>query len=365
MDLLTFFISLEAQNFCFLVLCGLPGVTSMSGHNNLKDSTRSFGVEAALKYFLLSAFSSGVILFWFSYIYTYTGMSVFSFNNVLTLIDYANPQNTFFGARSPHSNVSPLTVGEGISVLDGGSLFMILTAMMFKIGAAPLHLWVVQIYSAVRRNLIMYIATAPKLSLFLFWVNSFQTVWSDYTLLLFSAFSLFIGAFGAYSQPGLRSLLAYSTVNEVGLLLAALDTAGFHTLFQHLGIYIISQVLLWNLNDKRPFTLVAVSLAGLPPLAGFFGKAWIFWHVSSVGYYSLLAIMLLCTVVSLVYYLRVVRLFYGMSKGVQTRKLYYSLKGNSMNSLMSLSASRVYLVSFLLLLLIVLPFFLIKPLFVA
>jgi len=93
---------------------------------------------------------------------------------------------------------------------------------------------------------------------------------------LFSAFSIALGAFGAYSQPALRSLFAFSTVNEIGLLLSALETAGFHSLYQHLGIYIVTQVLLWNLSDKRLFTILAVSLAGLPPLAGFFGKAWIF-----------------------------------------------------------------------------------------
>ena len=93
---------------------------------------------------------------------------------------------------------------------------------------------------------------------------------------MFSAFSIALGAFGAYSQPALRSLFAFSTVNEIGLLLSALETAGFHSLYQHLGIYIVTQVLLWNLSDKRLFTILAVSLAGLPPLAGFFGKAWIF-----------------------------------------------------------------------------------------
>jgi formate hydrogenlyase subunit 3/multisubunit Na+/H+ antiporter MnhD subunit len=80
------------------------------------------------------------------------------------------------------------------------------------------------------------------------------TIVTDYSLLLFAVFSIVLGSFGAYNQPGLRSLLAYSTVNEIGLLLSALETAGFHTLFQHLGIYIISQVLLWNIEDKRLFS---------------------------------------------------------------------------------------------------------------
>jgi len=127
MDLMTFYIALEAQNFCFLVLCGLPGVT---GRNSC------FSIEASLKYFLLSAFSSGVILFWFSAIYLQTGLSVLSFKTVSADYD-----------TSLHA-------------------FQILCAMMFKLGAAPLHLWVIQIYNGVKRNLLMYISTAPKLSLF-------------------------------------------------------------------------------------------------------------------------------------------------------------------------------------------------------
>ena len=81
-------------------------------------------------------------------------------------------------------------------------------------------------------------------------------------------------------------------------------------MYQHLGIYIITQLLLWNLTDKRLFALCAVSLAGLPPFAGFFGKAWIFWNAMSVQAFSLLAAALFCTVLSLVYYLRVIRLFW-------------------------------------------------------
>jgi NADH:ubiquinone oxidoreductase subunit 2 (subunit N) len=329
MDLLTFYIALEAQNFCFLVLCGLQ--TDRQNH--------SFSVEASLKYFLLSAFSSGVILFWFSSLYLQTGLSVLSFKTAS--LDY------------------------GYSMLPIGATFQILCAMMFKLGAAPLHLWVAQIYNGVKRNLLMYISTAPKLALFGFWVGSFHTVWTDYSLLLFSVFSIVLGSFGAYNQPGLRSLFAYSTVNEIGLLLSALETAGFHTLFQHLGIYIISQVLLWNIEDKRLFSFVAVSLAGLPPLAGFFGKAFIFWHVSTVGLSSLLLVALFCTGVSLVYYLRVVRLFWNNSVGTHTRLLSHtkslSFVRTSVLSDQVLFNSRVMLTSSLAVMLCIIPIFLLKP----
>lgn len=335
-DLLTFYISLEAQNFSFLVLCGLPSINKNSS---------GFSVEAALKYFMLSAFSSGVLLFWFSTIYLQTGCSVLSFSDCL--------------------DSSPLQT------------FMILTAMMFKLGAAPLHLWVVQIYSSVKRSLLMYISTAPKLSLFGFWVASFQTVWTDFSVILFALFSLVLGSFGAYSQPALRSVFAYSTVNEIGLMLMALETAGFGSLFQHLGIYIVSQILLWNLDDKRLFSLAAVSLAGLPPLAGFFGKAWIFWSTVNVAsnyqvsdlssysnLYTVLIVALFCAGVSLVYYLRVLRLFWNSSQGVNCRIIQFSrprsVSISTAATYMPLD-SRVMLVSTCVILLIFLPIFLIKP----
>jgi NADH:ubiquinone oxidoreductase subunit 2 (subunit N) len=320
-DLLTFYISLEAQNFSFLVLCGLPSV---------KGRGYVFSVEASLKYFLLSAFSSGVLLYWFSLMYLQTGVSILSFN----------PKEQAMYAEYGLSDMS---------------IFLILCALMFKLGAAPLHMWVVQIYGGVKRSLLLYISTAPKLGLFGFWVNTFQTVWTDYTLVLFSIFSIILGAFGAYNQINLRGLFAYSTINEIGLLVSTLETAGFNSLFQHLSIYIISQVLLWNLYDKRLFTILAVSLAGLPPLAGFFGKAWIFWHIGTVGLYGLLAIALVCTGVSLVYYLRLIRLFWNPTNTYQFK--YYKAG----NQIVMTNEQRVMLTAACVILLIVLPIFVMKP----
>jgi NADH:ubiquinone oxidoreductase subunit 2 (subunit N) len=341
-DLLTFYIALEAQNFCFLVLSGLGSSNLITTLNKKTQKTdiSSFSVEATLKYFLLSAFSSGVILFWFSNIYLQTGLSVLDFKTVMLSVD--NDLTSFY-------------------------TFQILCAMMFKLGAAPLHLWVVQIYSSVKRSLLMYISTVPKLALFGFWVSSFHSIWTDYSVVLFALFSIVLGSLGAYGQPALRALFAYSTVNEIGIMLMAVETAGFHSLFQHLTIYIISQLLLWNMYDKRFFPVLAVSLAGLPPLAGFFGKAWIFWHVSSFNLYTVLIAGLLCTGISLVYYLRVLRLFWNSSSGLNTRIFQYNNLVRSYNARVYNYSnfisyeSRVFLTSTCMILLVFIPLFVIKP----
>ena len=256
-NLVSFYVCLEAQTLCVVVLCGLLA----------RGASTSFSVEAALKFLLLSAMVSGMALFWFSAMYLRTGS--------LDMV--------------------------------GQETFWILLVMLFKLGVAPMHMLSVDLYGSIQKSLLLYLSTAPKLSLFTFWASSWH---HDFSVGVFILFSMLIGSIGAYGQPALRSLFAYSTINEIGLMLLAIETAGFHTLYQHLGIYIITQLLLWNLTDKRLFALCAVSLAGLPPFAGFFGKAWIFWNAMSVQAFSLLAAALFCTVLSLVYYLRVIRLFW-------------------------------------------------------
>ena len=326
-DFMTFFISLEAQNFCFFVLCALMSSKISS----------SFNVEASIKFFVLSAFTSGALLYWFSHLYLITGCTTFS------LMPNMVNNNTYYP-------------------------YFILCALLFKLGAAPLHLWVSVLYGSIKRNLLLYISTIPKLSLFGFWFNNFQSTVSYSSVLLFSLFSLILGSFSAYNQPALRTLFAYSTINEMGLMLLAVESAGFHALFQHLGLYIVSQFLLWNLHDKNLFSIVALTLAGLPPLAGFFGKAFIFWHASTVGLFTTLLVALICTVVSLVYYLRIIRLFYNASSAISLRFLHYtgacsirrSIIIQPTNTIHSIE-TRVALTSLCVVLLFFLPIFVIKP----
>ena len=346
-DFMTFFITLEAQNFCFFVLCALISSKVSS----------SFNVEASIKFFVLSAFTSGVLLYWFSHIYLVTGCTTFSLINNFSYVN-----DGFISGEVIKTGFPSLTIGDSSSYFS----YFVLCALLFKLGAAPLHLWVTHLYSGIKRNLLLYVSTIPKLSLFGFWYNNFQTTVSYSSVLLFSIFSLILGSFSAYNQPALRSLFAYSTINEMGLMLLAVESAGYHALFQHLGLYIISQFLLWNLHDKNLFSIVAITLAGLPPLAGFFGKAFIFWHASTVGLFTTLFVALVCTVVSLVYYLRIVRLFinpysrflnYGLSCSI--RRSMHTSYANA-NFLYTME-TRVALTSLCVLLLFFMPIFVIKP----
>lgn len=331
-DWLTFYVTLELQNFVFIILCGLPKTTSHTGNE-------SHTVEASLKFLVLSAFSSGVLLYWFSTVYQLTGLTGLMYR------------------------------GASYDLLSDSTQYLhsliLLSVVMFKLGAAPVHLWVVEVYGSVDRRLLFYISTAPKIALFGFWISSFQSVWSEYSLLVFAISSLVLGALGAYNQPKIRMLLAYSTLNEIGLLLSAVETAGFTNLLQHLAVYILAQVLLWNMYDTRAFNLLAVSLAGLPPLAGFFGKAWIFWHVGTTGSYTLLTIALVFTVVSLIYYLRLLRLFYGSRKTNSTAYCQPSVFTILKTTQKSASFNMIGWTCLSAVLLILVPLFLVRPFIIA
>jgi NADH:ubiquinone oxidoreductase subunit 2 (subunit N) len=315
-NLVSFYVCLEAQTLCVVVLCGLlaRGASVNYGVGSA-HTTGVFSVEAALKFLLLSAMVSGMCLFWFSAMYMRTGS--------LDMV--------------------------------GQETFWILLVMLFKLGVAPVHMWSVDLYGAIPKPLLMYLSTAPKLSLFTFWASTWHM---SYSVGVFVLFSVLIGSVGAYSQPALRGLFAYSTINEIGLLLMAVETAGFHSLYQHLGIYIITQLLLWNLSDKRLFALCAVSLAGLPPFAGFFGKAWIFWNAMNTHLFGLLAAALVCTVLSLVYYLRVLRLFYNTN--VHTPSIQVCPTGQSW-AVMANPNHQTGLTSACAVALVFLPIMLVKP----
>jgi NADH-quinone oxidoreductase subunit N len=312
-DLISLYLAIEMQSLCLYVLAA-----------SKKNS--SFSTEAGLKYFLLGSFSSALLLFGMSILYGCTGTTNFeNFTLLLSGVDLDN-----FSTTSSISN----------------ALLFVGAAFFFKIAAAPFHMWSPDVYEGSPTSSTIFFAVIPKIALFAVFIRMFQTVFSSFedTLLImtifFSICSVIVGSFAALKQRKLKRLLAYSSVSHVGYLLLAFSAnsiEGTQALFFYLVIYMITSLSLWSVilsintstNTERSKTLIdfasvstanpligltgmmaLFSLAGVPPLAGFYAKMAVFLSAigSSLIFVSLIAI--LCSVVSSVYYIRLIKIMY-------------------------------------------------------
>jgi NADH-quinone oxidoreductase subunit N len=289
-----------------------------------KDS--SFSTEAGLKYFLLGSFSSALLLFGMSILYGCTGTT--NFENYTLLFSGIDLDN--------------LSTASSIST----ALIFIGAAFFFKIAAAPFHMWSPDVYEGSPTSSTIFFAVIPKIALFAVFARMFQTVFAPFedTLLMmtivFSICSVIVGSFAALRQRKLKRLLAYSSVSHVGYLLLAFSAnsvEGTQALFFYLIVYMITSLSFWSVvlsintstNTERSKTLIdfasvstvnpligltgmmaLFSLAGVPPLVGFYAKMAIFLSAigSSLIFVSLVAI--LASVVSSVYYIRLIKIMY-------------------------------------------------------
>ena len=311
-DLISLYLAIELQSLCLYVLAAAK-----------KDST--FSTEAGLKYFILGSFSSALLLFGISLIYGSTGTT--NFEDLSLLFAYT---------------------GSDISIIksvDIGLIF-IAAAFFFKIAAAPLHMWSPDVYEGAPVSSTIFFAVIPKIAMFSVFLRLFQTVFSnlqDVILLIvifFSLVSVVVGSFVALKQKKIKRLLAYSSISHVGYMLlafAANSIEGTQALFFYLVIYMITSLILWSIllsvntkdNSDRSKTLVDFSflsatnpllaltgliaffsLAGVPPLAGFYAKMSIFLATisSSLIFASVFAI--LTSVISSYYYIRIIKSLY-------------------------------------------------------
>jgi NADH-quinone oxidoreductase subunit N len=311
---MTLYLSLEMQSLCLFALACSKRDSSMSS-------------EAGLKYFVLGALSSALLLYGISQIYGVTGH-----------LDFDSIKLS--AAHLP-------THSAQFKNLCAGQLFII-SALFFKLSVAPFHVWSPDVYEGSPISATLYFAVVPKLPVFsvLFYLGF--VVFSSYSeLYTHAAFygaciSMFIGSFGALFQKKLKRLLAFSSVSHMSFVLMAfsIHTKEALTLaFLYLFIYMITTVLLWTLiaslrfenddNRSRSKTvldlvvasknsslirfsgLIALfSLCGLPPLAGFMGKALIFKEVMSHEAYIMAGIIILTSVISSVYYLGLIKNLY-------------------------------------------------------
>ena len=333
-NLLSFYMSLELQT--------LPLYIMAAFHRNSWQSS-----ESALKYFILSAVASGILLFGISIIYGFSGAIDF---NVL---------------------IDRTTYKTGISNMVLLGFIMVLSAMLFKIAAAPFHIWSPDVYEGAPTATTGFFATIAKFSSVIAIIEIFNFLaftWENINqiFILTAILSLLIGAFGAIKQNNIKRLLAYSSIGHIGFVLSSLAIKDPNYSFSGLTIYImiysftsigVFAFLLSIYNDSKSknideinketynirslagiakdhpilsasLTILIFSFAGIPPMAGFFAKFYVLFSVVKNEYYFLALIAILASIVSSFYYLRIIKIMYFDKKDKKsTISIYTSNAG--------------------------------------
>ena len=303
-DLMVFYMGLELQSLALYVLATF-------NRDQLKSS------EAGLKYFVLSALSSGLLLYGCSLIYGFSGSTNF---NIIS--------------NQLNSNEYVLTFG----------IVFILVGLAFKISAVPFHMWAPDVYQGSPTTVTLFFTMVPKIAAltvfirflyvpFLNLIDQWQMI-----IVFLSIASMLFGAIAAIGQTNIKRLIAYSSIGHIGYTLAGLATGsneGIQSSIVYISIYIIMNLALFScllmlkrnneyyeeiedlsgLSKNHPLLslsllIILFSLAGIPPLAGFFAKFYIFKAVIEQSMYFLAIVGLLSTVIAAFYYLRVIKIIY-------------------------------------------------------
>ena len=286
-----------------------------------KDSGLSS--EAAIKYYVLGAMSSGILLFGISLIYGFTGsINYFEIAENLNTIDKNSVQ--FFG------------------IIFG--IVFITASLCFKFGAAPFHIWVPDIYQGSLISTTILLSTIPKLAVFIVFLKlyfipflEFKFIWSD-ILMFVGIASIIIGSIFALTQENIKRLLAYSAIANIGFIILAMGLVsvdGLHASLYYTIVYSITALAsfgvvthitsnshgiedisdLAGLSKTHPYHAILIlitmlSAAGIPPLIGFHAKLMVIQALINNSYIMLSVIVVLMTVISAYYYLRVIKTIY-------------------------------------------------------
>ena len=303
-DLIVFYIGLELQSLSLYVLAAFN-----------RDQVKSS--EAGLKYFVLSALSSGLLLYGCSLIYGFSGTT--NFDQISNLMN-----NDQYG----------LTFG----------IVFILVGLAFKISAVPFHMWAPDVYEGSPTSVTLFFAVAPKIAaltvIIRFLYVPFVNVIDQWQLIIvfLSLASMIFGAVAAIGQKNLKRLIAYSSIGHMGYALAGLcvgTNQGIQSSILYISIYLVMNLGFFSclfmlkrnntyfeniddlsgLSKNHPLIslslmVVLFSLAGIPPLAGFFAKFYIFKAILDQSMYYLAIIGLLTTVIAAFYYLRIIKIMY-------------------------------------------------------
>jgi NADH-quinone oxidoreductase subunit N len=305
-DLITLYIGLELNSLSAYVLAAF-----------LRSDTRS--AEAGLKYFVLGALASGILLYGMSLTYGFAGTT--SFEGIRASLDGELSTGALFG------------------------LVFVLAGLAFKVSAVPFHMWTPDVYEGAPTPVTAFFASAPKVAAVALAtrvaLEAFGTqvdAWRQ--VVIFAALaSIVVGALGAIGQSNLKRLLAYSSINNVGFILIGLacaTAAGASAMLVYLAIYVamtvgsfVAVLMLKNesgeplegisdlagLSRTRPalalcLAMLMFSLAGIPPLFGFWGKFVVFQAAVEADLVALAAIGIAASVIGAFYYIKIVKVMY-------------------------------------------------------
>jgi NADH-quinone oxidoreductase subunit N len=305
-DLIALYLGLELQGLALYVIAAFR-----------TDSVRSS--EAGLKYFVLGALSSGMLLYGCSLIYGFTGTTGFS---------------GIAAAASPGE--------QNLGLIFGLVFFM--AGLAFKISAVPFHMWTPDVYEGSPTPVTAFFASAPKIAAMAMFLRAVLTAFPEIThqwqqiVVFISIASMVLGAFAAIGQSNIKRLMAYSSIGHMGFALVGLatgDLAGAQAVIVYLVIYLVMNLGVFacilsmrrsdgmveeieelaGLSRNSPImafllAMLMFSLAGIPPLAGFFAKFYVFLAAINAGLYTLAVIGVLSSVVGAYYYLRIIKIMY-------------------------------------------------------
>tara|TARA_B100002051_G_scaffold272164_1_gene308292 strand:- start:330 stop:1742 length:1413 start_codon:yes stop_codon:yes gene_type:complete len=303
-DLILFYLGLELQSLALYILASID-------RDNIKSS------EAGIKYFVLSALSSGLLLYGCSLIYGFTGSTNF---DQISIVSKDFNAGTIFG------------------------MVFVLVGLAFKVSAVPFHMWTPDVYQGSPTSVTSFFSVVPKIAGIFIFIKfmylPFQGLLNEwqYILVFMSIASMILGAVAAIGQKNIKRLMAYSSIGHIGYAIAGIAAGtenGFKSTIIYISIYVVmnigafSCILLMKRGGKylediselsgvsknHPLVslgllIILFSLAGIPPLAGFFAKFYIFMAVIESEMYTLAIIGLVTTVISAFYYIRIIKVMY-------------------------------------------------------
>ena len=306
-DLIALYMGIELQSLALYVVAAFK-----------RDSLRS--TEAGLKYFVLGALSSGMLLYGCSLIYGFTGAT--GFDAIAAAIK-----------EQEHASIGLIV---GIVFLCAG--------LAFKVSAVPFHMWTPDVYEGAPTPVTAFFAVAPKIAALALFMRAlivpFVAISADWQqiIIVISVASMLLGAFAAIWQNNIKRLMAYSSIGHVGYALiglAAGSAEGVRAVLIYLSIYVAMNLGtfacilcmrrktgmvegitdLAGLSKSNPLMALALavfmfSMAGIPPLGGFFGKFYVFVAAMNAELYTLAVIGVLASVVGAFYYLRIIKIMY-------------------------------------------------------